>query len=420
MAPRRESRPSAGRRAQAVLAGSIAVLLVGATIAACGHAGSSDTLGRLTVSGVVQYAPAGGSLHSAGSGQLLKAGDQVRVTTGSAVIRLVPDGVLELRDGTAVTISKVSRLTAGGLLITPSGHPVHISAANATLLVPSGAAQLIDAGLSGGLTAKVYRDRATLQIPGNPDLGITAPRQATLTIHSLLPIPATPLQYSDADSWDRRFLATAEAFSRQLTAAATGFNAQLSSSQAHDAAYYQRLLPDLVTSQVAPSLQAQSAPVKPGDDLIALALAMRGRRGAFGDRMRQELDFKSQGADWGLVALDQGVTDLGPLLNDVLAAIDRASQAFTTPGSGEVAFGPPLSIAPPTTVAGRGRTGSRTTPTTSPPRPAVPNAVVATPPTTIAPLLGHLPQTGTVLDPLLDPLIDPLIDALNRILAGRP
>lgn len=410
----RRARPS---RLHVAASGSLALTVLAASLAACGG-GSSNGLGRLTVSGVVQYAPAHGILHPAGSGQVLKAGDRVQVTSGSALIRLAPDGVVELRSGTALTIDKVSRLTAGGLLIEPAAHPVHVASANATLVVPVGAAQLaMNPGLDGGLTAKVYKERSSLQIPGNPALGIAAPRQALLKITSRLPIPATPLQYDDTDPWDRRYLATVEAFSRQLTAAATGFNAQLPSSQVHDAAYYQRLLPDLTTALVAQNLQDQAAPVKPGDYLIALSLAMRARRGTFADRLHQELAFQAEGADWGLVSVDQGVTDLGPVLNDVLAAIDRASLPFTTPGSGQVAFGPAPPTAPAISPATtRPRPGTKTTPTSVP---AVANRFptqISIPPTTAAPILGHLPKTGTPLDPLLDPLIDPLIDLLNRIL----
>ena len=405
-----------GRRSRAAAAGTLALTVLAASLAACGG-GSSNGLGRLTVTGVVQYASAHGTLHPTGSGQVLRAGDLVQVTSGTALIRLVPDGVVELRAGTAVTVDEVPRLTAGDVLIEPAAHPLRVSSANATLVVPAGAAQLaMNAGLDGGLTAKVYRDRSSLQIEGNPSLAIAAPREALLKVTSRLPIPATPLRYDDTDAWDRRYLATVEAFSRQLTAAATGFNAQLPSGQTHDAVYYQRLLPELMTSVVAESLQGQ-APAKPGDDLIALAMAMRGRRGAFGDRLRQELAFKADGADWGLVSVDQGISDLGQVLNDVLAAIDRASLPFTAPGSGQVAFGPlPPLAAPAATPTTRPRPGARTTPATVPAARTPTPAQFPSPSTTVAPIIGHLPKTGTPLDPLLGPLIDPLIDLLNRIL----
>ncbi|MDP9073220.1 MAG: hypothetical protein M3N98_03415 [Actinomycetota bacterium] len=402
----------------------MAVAGLAAALAGCGH--STAGVGRLTVDGQSQITPVGGRAQPATTGQVLKAGDQVHVTSGSAVIRLSPNGLLELRAGTVLTVDKVLQLADGDVLIQPDSHGLSISAGTSTLAVPSGVAQLSRA--SGGLTAKVYKATSTLNISGNPPIVITAPRQAALTISSLLPISATPLSYSDTDSWDRRYLATVESFGRQLGAAATGFDAQLTPGQGHEASFFEQLVPALTQrSDFRPAFQViqnmqplgPSAPSSPGDYLVASVIALHGTRAALADRMHDALVFRAQMADWGLVAYDQGVTDLPGVLNDVLAAIGRAKLSF-----GNTA--PPVAVTTPTTVASA-RTGvsQPTTPKISPSstvaaaRGSTTPHQQGTPSTT--PLLLPVPkvQINTPLDQILNPLLNPLIDALNAILGGR-
>jgi hypothetical protein len=162
-----------------------------------------------------------------------------------------------------------------------------------------------------------------------------------------------------------------------------------------------------------------SAPSTPGDYLIATVIALHGTRGTLSDRMHDELVFKAQNADWGLVAYDQGVTDLLGVLNDVLAAIGRAKLPFAG-GSAQVAVTPTTAITPLPT--GRAQLPIPTTaaPTTTPSRgSASPHQLPTT--TTSPPLLQlpRLPATGDPLGPILNPLLNPLIDALNALLAGH-
>jgi hypothetical protein len=412
-------------RLPSAMSGGLVVVMLAAVLAGCGHGQSG--LGRLTIDGQAQLTPAAGKAKPASTGQVVKAGDQLEVTSGTAIVRLNPNGTLELRAGTHLTMDKVPRVTDGDVLIEPEGRALSVSAGTSTLAVPTGAAQI--SRVSGDLTAKVYKATSTLEIPGNPPLVVTAPREAVLTISSLLPISATPLTYAEGDSWDRRYLATVESFARQLSAAATGFDAQLAPGQGHDPAFFQQLVPALAQRadfvpafQVIQALQPSgaSAPSTPGDYLIATVIALHGTRGTLSDRMRDELVFKAQNADWGLVAYDQGVSDLLGVLNDVLAAIGRAKLPFAG-GSAQVAITPTTAITP--LPAGRAQlpipTTAAPTTTTQARGSAFPHQLPTT--TTSPPLLQlpRLPAKGDPLGPILNPLLNPLIDALNALLAGH-
>ena len=54
------------------------------------------------------------------------------------------------------------------------------------------------------------------------------------------------------------------------------------------------------------------------------AITVQGKNGSFGDRWRSVFGFHTQGARWGLVALDQHVTR-APLLSSVDDALGRRS-----------------------------------------------------------------------------------------------
>ncbi len=410
-----------GRRVTIPAGVMAAVIAVG--LAGCGH--SSNGIARLTVNGQAQVTPANGSARAAHSGDVLHAGDQVRVTAGEAAVSLTAGDVLQLRTGTLLTVDKTPRLTAGAILIQANENEVRIAAQRATLVVPSGVASL-DISTAATLTAKSYKATAFLDIPGNPAADITAPRQVVLAPDTHLPVTATPLKYSDSDSWDRQYLASAAAVSTQLATAATGFNAQLTANEGKDASFYQQILPGLsgrpdFVAAFAGAQQQQpigaAAAAKPGDYLIAEVIALRGTTGNFGDRLGSEMVFFAQGAGWGFVAYDQGVTDMTGVLNDVLAAIGRAALPFTsgTPSS-QIAIGPtPGPTTNTTRPSSRPTTPGPTTTTPVNPRPVHPTVTAPTSPQ-LPVLQLPVPVLPGPLGNLLNPLLDPLIQALNNIL----
>jgi hypothetical protein len=395
-------------------------------LAGCSH--STSGLGRLTADGQVQVTAGHAAPHAGHTGDVLKVGDRVVVTTGRAGVRLMSGGDVQLRSGAELTIDKVPYLTGGAILIQPSGHSIEIAAQAATLVILSGVAQLSISSpapnVPTSLTAKVYLGTAQLDIAGNPPAPIAAPRQIVLTTETRLPVQAVPLHYQDSDTWDHQYLAEAIGISTQLGAVATGFNAQVPVSQGTTAAFYEALLPTLnaqpdfdiafqALQQVPTAGSAGLA--KPGDYLIASVIALRGSRGTFENRLSDELAFSAQGAPWGFVAYDQGVTDLSGVLNDVLAAVSRATLPQGGSPASQIAIGPPGTV----TLTPTTRPGRQPTTTTTPVNPRLPHPTTTT--TTSTPPLIQLPVPVLPgpLGSLLNPLLDPLIQALNNVLAGR-
>jgi len=405
-----------------VIVGVVFTATVTVGLVACSS--TSTGIGRLTADGQVDVAPPHGVARPAHSGDILRAGDQVVVISGDAAIRLLPNGVIQMRVGTHLTVNKTPRLTSGSVLIEPTGTTVRVFAQDATLVVPAGVAQLTVGSITTGLISKVYMGTSQLDIPGNPPAPIRAPRQITLTPETRLPVQALPIQYKDSDVWDHLYLAEAETISSQLAAAATGFNAQVPASEGDGAGFYQQLLPGL---NAQPDFASDFATIEheqlvsptaaqPGAYLIASVIALRASTGTFANRLSGELSFFAQGAPWGLVAYDQGVMDLPGVLNDVLAAIGRAALPITGAPASQIAIGPPPAASAGGTAPHTSSSPTTTTPATTPPRGSQP-AARKVPPPAIQPL--PVPVVPGALGSLLDPLLDPLIQALDNILAGK-
>jgi hypothetical protein len=420
---------------------SIAVLgvIVAVGLAGCAH--TTNGLARLSFAGQVFVAKAGGIAHRAHNDQVLEAGDQVRVATGQADIRLAGSGVLQLRAGSKLTMAATPSLNAGDVLIQPSDQTIRVSAQQATLVVASGAAQfavdtpttpVASTPVASTLVAKVYQGTSKLDVAGHVPATIAAPREIDLSPDSHFPLAAVPLHYSAKDAWDVLYLGAAVSISSDLAAAAAGFNAQVPATMGDTASFYQQLVPTLGgQSDFVATFDAieQSEPaanvVKPGDYLIASVIALRGNQGSFARRLIGALTFSAQGAPWGFVAYDQGVTDLDGVFNDVLAGIGRASLPFSTTSPNQIAIGPPSTVAKPATGSS---SPAVTTPTTSPTTPTTNPTVTTTPnqghspttPTTVPPLIQlPVPLVTGPLGSILNPLLDPLIQALNNILAGK-
>ena len=86
------------------------------------------------------------------------------------------------------------------------------------------------------------------------------------------------------------------------------------------------------------SLIAASLP----DTLVGAAITLEGTRGTFAERWAAVFTFRDEGAEWGLVAMDQGVARV-PLLNAIDAAISRGPTQFAVGPPGR----PPTSLNPP-------------------------------------------------------------------------
>ncbi|MBV9412228.1 MAG: hypothetical protein JO148_11570, partial [Acidimicrobiia bacterium] len=239
----------------------------------------------------------------------------------------------------------------------------------------------------------------------------------------LVPAAPTPLDYRADNPWDRRYLGDAIDLGDELQARSDGFTFQLASGEGHTAGFYRQLLPDLENEQAF--TQALLTPdMSPGDTLIGAAIAVQGKDGSFLDRWQSVFGFHSQGARWGLVALDQHVTR-DPLLSTVDDALGRrpggVSTALAAPAPTPVA--PPSLLSPPQTSVpaaspsggsgggsgsgtGGGGGGKPSPPTTAAPGPVI-----------LPPLLNPPPPSPTTTVPPSNP-VGGLIQGVGNVVGG--
>lgn len=402
------------RRSLAAACAAIALVAAG-----CSHHSGPAAVGRLVTSGEAEVATANGPFVSVHHHATLHPGDRVHVSSGTASVHLVPDGVLELRPDTQLRMDTPPFLDTGDMLVEPARHQLQIATDEAVADIPDGVTRLTR---ELNLTVKSYVSTSALEAAGRPALPIRAPRQATVTDKDLLPEAAVPLQYEASDAWDHRYLGQAEALNQQLQQDTAAFEKQLGKTQGYTPGFYKLIYPQLnkqpqfdqVFEQAGQLVLDNDHLEKPTSSLIAAAIALDGKQGTFADRWMSEFQFRMQRADWGLVAYDQGVTANAGLVDEILSAMGRAPLIFTLPLNLRVAalggLSAPGTTAPPgtavpTTLASRPRT--TTPPTTRPP----------TTPSTLPPA----PQTGVQpVDKLVDPLVDPLIDSINNTIIPSP
>ena len=379
--------------------------------AACSD-GDGRSVARLEVAGRTEVAEGEGEEWQAVRGnRALRAGERVRVVTGTSLVRLGEDRGLALRPGSQIEIDPggavggtrpAAALQAGDVLMLARG-PLAVTARDRAggAVVRDGAARV-----SGGpeLRVAAYGGAAQL-VAGGRSLDVPALRQASTRPPGELPPAPEPLAYSPADPWDQRFLGDAIELGSQLAARSEGLTGQLRPGEGQSAGFYRQLLPAL-EREPAFDQALLTPPRPPGETLVGAAIAGEGTRGGFVERWNSVFAFRSQGAAWGLVALDQGVTRV-PLLSAVDAAIGRALEV-----RGRAAPPPPLP--PPGAPAG----GSGPSPTAPPTGPVTPAPLPPVPPPPGPPPAP--PTSGGVRTglPLVDDPVNGLIDALGNLLGG--
>ena len=173
-----------------------------------------------------------------------------------------------------------------------------------------------------------------------------------------------------------------------------------------------------------PELLTAGGRMRPGgESLVGVSIALLGRGDGFASRFERVRGFRDDGAEWGLVALDQCVAE-GRLVAAVEAAYARAIQpsreAAAPAPDGSPVVTPTTAAAP---GAGTGPTTGASPPTTTPSASGSPPTTTAPPDVAIPPLPetpppggeGVLPDTGI---PVLDDVIEPIDDLLGGILGG--
>ncbi len=409
---------------------ALALLAMGV---ACSSSGEGDAA-RLAVDGLAEVTAPGKEADSEDGNRALKYGERVKVIEGTATIRLDRGRELELRAGTDVVLEKADvedgddgdeahpRLLDRDLL-------VH-APADARLTVTTDGAEVIvsgDAEVSRGAAVIVASFTGDVELRvGGSSTTVPALRQATIPLDGTPPGEPVAVMYNSDDPWNRRFLSEAIELGNELEARSKGFTAQLVATDGRTPDFLVTLLPALAGQPGLAGLF--DAAREPGESLVGAAIVLEGSRGTFAERWVAVFGFRDLGAQWGLVAYDQGVTR-SPLLAEVDAAIGRGPRPFEplplpTPGSGTGSPVPGGSGSTPGSggsVPGSGGStpgsggsvpgsGGITVTSTPGPSPTVSTPVPpATPPN---PNIGPL-NTGI---PILDDTINALVETLSGLL----
>lgn len=392
----------------------VGLLAVGA--AGCNRDKLRPDEARLTVTGRALVGKADNALESVTGAKRVRAGDRVKLVEGTAKVEAA-GRTYELRcrgdrcaDGSDIRMAARPTLLNGDLLVVTDRAPVVIEVAGSEVEV-TGAARV---SRSLAVSAAAYRGDVVLRSGGRP-FTVPALRQAAVPALGVLPTTASPLAYDDNDQWDRRLLGQAIAFGRELEARSRAFGASLRAGEGTTPGFYRLVLPALDGESSFDA--ALLRPARPaGETLVGAVIAVKGTQAPFTERWRRIFSFRDEGAAWGLVALDQAVSEGAALVRELDLAIGRAPLQFAGPPrpSGSSTGGTTTATTLPA-GGGSGSTrpgsgGGSTTTTTRPP--------TTTPPTTQPPSDGPIPPpaTGLPTDPVVLPLVEPVVDALNGLL----
>lgn len=411
------------RLARVVLAGVVGA----AGLAACSDRGPGAGEARLEVDGEAVVTRADGDRDVVTGRTDVGAGDRVEVVEGRATMALAGGHRLELRDGhgddadTVVRMGPVPELEAGDLLVA-SPDAVEVRAAGTLVEVQEGAAKVSRTlGMSvASYDAEVVVDSAGQEraVPALrallvPALGSPQPLRPAVCKGASSTVTACPA-YDPTDSWDRRYLGDAMDLGQRLESIADAYTSSLQPGEGRTPGFFRLILPALDEEDefTAELLDADRAP---GDTLVGAAITELGEEGRFRERWRSVFAFRDEGAEWGLVALDQAVSRT-PLLGAVTEAIAASPLAFAPTATG--ATSGPSPSPPPGGLADPGPT-SPTTPPGGPGSPA-PSPTAAPPPAPSPTTPPPTPPPTTVpespLTPVLQPIVEPVTDLTGGLL----
>lgn len=398
----------------------VATVTLAVALAGCSSTSTPPAAGRLVVEGQAEVLHPGEDRREVTGSHNLGAGDRVRVRQGTAVIQLRDDRRFELRQGSDLellpreaTKDILPTLIAGDLLVVSDARPMVVGANGAEISIQG------DARVSRGVSLLVATYEGTAQMSaGGSAITVPALRQASLPPTDTFPTTVSPLEYSGADGWDQRYLSDAMDLSNQLKGRSDGFTSQLGPTEGRSVNYFRELFPRLAAEPAFTASLLNPARA-PGDTLVGAAITLEGTRGSFAERWAAVFTFRDQGAEWGLVAMDQGVARV-PLLEAIDAAISRGPTQFAVGPPGR----PPTSLSPPVRGGATSSVPATTTTTPARPRPGVTTPATTTttaPPapggTTNTSITGPL-NTGTPVDDTVNDLVNTLTGLL-RSLGGQ-
>jgi hypothetical protein len=347
-----------------------------------------------------------------GSGsRLVHRGDRVQIDEGSAHLALAGGSALDLRQGSGVRVDATPQLLGGEAVASAAGRPFTVDLGSAQAQVGARGAAHLSRGLAA--TAGAYRRDVVLRSAGR-EVDVRALRQASSPALGLVE-DQIPLQLHPADPWDRRFLGEAIDVGQQLQSLVRPFDALLGAGEGRTPGFFRVALPAL---QREPAFDRSRLDDQrpPGETLIGAAIAVSSHDLSFGDRWSSIFAFRDQGAEWGLVALDQGVANLPGVVDLVNAAFGRLPLAF--PGPNPAASGGQLALG---AGRGAGAGGGGTTSGgsgTSPGEGQGPNPGSGSGGSPGAPSgpVPQPPQTGTPADQIIQPVLTPVVNEVNSVL----
>ncbi len=393
------------RLASVVFTSGLAIAMIG-----CGRTTPVEGEGRLDPSGRILLTEQGTPPATVAHSRPVQTGDLIEVVDGTAKVTLPGGDVLELQPRSVLFFNRGPELRRGDILVTATRSTSLVRAAGSRVTV-SGAARIT---LAPALRVVSYEGSASLASGGSL-LEVPALRSADVSLVGLVPGRPSPLVIDRADPWVTRFLSQAADKEAALESRSRGFTNQVDPIAAASARYYRGVLPQLA---VQPGFQQdgvdrlgtqQGGAVRSGEVLLGSAIALRGSRGTFAERLAGAAEFRAQGATWALVAVDQRVQSFDALLDVVDGAINGASLELAAPPPTQPTVPTTRPIVPaPTTTRVPVTSPAPATPTTRPPtRTTTPTR----PPATLPPPIQLGPLTGAT--------IDPVVALLDGLLNGR-
>jgi hypothetical protein len=370
------------RRAfQAVVGASLAVGIIGVGLAYAG-ARSEGPLAP----GTARLIPGDAAVTVrrgtpvAAADALLRAGDSIVVEHGVATVKTA-SGSLVARAGSVIAITEgAPKIKSGDVLV--QGKQFAIAMRSATADVTG------TARVRQGLTLELgmYRGGAVVRTMTEM-LGVPRLRRAIVAgAGGPAAVQIVPLVLDATDKWDRKFLGDALELDVVLTARSRGLTMQVAGG---GNTVLDRVL---ATPQWKDALTVLgNTPI--GEIVVAAELARAAKLPK--DAVAAALALRSEGASWGLIALDQGVHSI-PQTFDGLDGV-------VVPSVAPAQFVPTAPSVPTVTVPTAGTSGTKSVPTTIPT--GTNHPVVTVPPA--APVEPANPVAGLVetLDDLLGGLL---------------
>lgn len=323
------------RRPARLLLPAAALLLAGTGCVGRGGGGSgSFRVAEVTGSVTVRGGDTGS--HTLREGEDVPAGSVVR-TGPDGFVRLTAGGghAVELLGESQISIAGPARIAlemGRALGVAGPDRPLAVDSRGVSVRAAGGASTRIER-LLGALRVAVYAGTARVELVGR---GVDVPALRELVIAGGVPLERAPrpLTLSPADRWDKQLLGDVLAFDQDVSQFGRGFNAEFAGRV---------VAPEFFTPFVTVAnlsfLRPQIPTSEPSEVLVGLVFAtqLASRPGATGGVSRSFTDvlaLRDQGASWGLIAKEKGLS-LGPLRKAVLDAIRRG----TTPPPGSTSGG---------------------------------------------------------------------------------